>query len=99
MTLRVDVVPLVEDPTEGVVAQAADLVDLAGMARAVDRDLEFNAQNRALRALCAPSIPSVKLLLCEPVIPSRPSLRLPDEAALEFCESPVPMLARLSNAC
>ena len=97
MTLRVDVVRLVEDATEAVAAQAADSVDLAGMARAVDRDLEFNAQNGALRALCAPSIPSVKLLLCEPVIPSRPSPRLPDAAALESCEFPGPMHARLLN--
>jgi len=59
MTLRVDVVLLVEDPTEAVAARVADHVDLAGMARAVDPDLEFNAQNGALRALCAPSDPSV----------------------------------------
>jgi len=59
MTLRVDVVRLVEDATEAAVARVADPVDPAEMARAVDHDLEFNAQNGALRALCAPSDPSV----------------------------------------
>ena len=82
MSPNVDVVPLEEDPTEAVVAREADPVDLAGMARAVDR---------VFKSLC-------KLLLCEPVIPSRPSLRLPDAAALECCGSLVPMLAGLSNA-
>ena len=82
MTLRVDVVLLVEDPTEAVAARVADPVDLAGMARAVDRGINLPC----------------KFLLCEPVIPSRPSLRLPDAAALECCGSLVLMLARLSNA-
>ena len=71
-----------EDPTEGAAARAADPVDLAAMARAADRVFKF---------LC-------KFLLCEPVIPSRLSLRLPDAAALECCGSLVPMLAGLSNA-
>ena len=45
MTLRVDGVPLVEDPTEAVVAQAADPVDLAGMARAVVRGINVPPVN------------------------------------------------------
>ena len=44
MTLRVDDVPLVEDRTEAVAAQAADHVDLAGMARAVDRGIRIRVE-------------------------------------------------------
>jgi len=45
MTLRVDGVPLVEDPTEAVAARAADHVDLAGMARAVGRGINISSVN------------------------------------------------------
>ena len=45
MTLRVDVVPLVEVVTEAVAAPVADHVDLVGMARAVDLGINVPSVN------------------------------------------------------